>query len=64
VRPWLAAIWLTEKGVSINAFKFHNLVGIGYSSAWRLLNKLWDSETLPGPKDEMPAKISARLRRR
>jgi hypothetical protein len=40
VRPWLAAIWLLEHGVSISASRFHKLVGIAYSSAFNLLKKL------------------------
>lgn len=40
VRPWLAAIWFIEHGVSVNSSKFHKLVGIAYSSALSIFKKL------------------------
>src|SRR5215472_16255662 len=40
VRPWLAAIFLFEQGVPFNAFQFHKLVGIAYSSAFAILKKI------------------------
>jgi len=39
-RPWLAAIWLMEHGVSLSSSKFQKLVGIAYSSAWNIFKKL------------------------
>jgi len=40
LRPWFAAIFLFERGVSFNAFQFHNLVGIAYSTAFSILKKI------------------------
>jgi len=40
VRPWLAAIWLLEHGVSISSLRFHRLVNIAYSTAWNIFRKL------------------------
>src|SRR5579883_1534268 len=40
IRPWLAAIWLLEQGIEINAFILHNLVDIAYSTAWTIMKKL------------------------
>jgi len=39
-RAWLAAIFLLENGVAFNAFQFHRLLGIAYSSALFILKKL------------------------
>src|SRR5579885_2811081 len=39
-RPWLAAIWLMERGVNISSSQFHKLAGIAYSTAWHIFNKL------------------------
>ena len=38
--PWLAAIWFKEHGLCINAFKFHKLMKIAYSSALKIYKKL------------------------
>lgn len=40
VRPWLAAIWLIERGVSICSYRLHQLVGVAYSSALTIFKKL------------------------
>ncbi len=40
IRPWFAAIWLLERGVSLNASRLHKLVGVAYSSALSMLKKL------------------------
>ena len=39
-RPWLALIWLSGHGVTINSWQFHKLVGIAYSSALNIFKKL------------------------
>lgn len=39
-RPTLAAIWLRERGVSTNPFRFHRLLNIAYSSSYKLFKKL------------------------
>src|SRR5262249_12458791 len=40
VRPLMIAIYIMERGLITNAFKFHNLVGIVYSSAWGIFKKI------------------------
>jgi hypothetical protein len=40
IRPWLAAIFLLENGVTFNAFQFHKMVGVAYSTAFYILKKL------------------------
>jgi len=40
VRPWLAAIFLFEKRVPFNAFQFHKLSGVAYSTAFSMLKKI------------------------
>lgn len=40
VRPWLAAIWFLEKGVLLSAKRFHELVGVAYSTAWMMHRKI------------------------
>lgn len=40
VRPWLAAIWFLEQGVSISTNRFHKLLGIAYSTAWMMHRKI------------------------
>lgn len=40
VRPWLAAMWLMERGVVFSALRFCRLVGIALSSAIYILKKL------------------------
>jgi hypothetical protein len=40
VRPWLAAIWFMEHGVSISCSRFHKLLGIAYASAVAIFKKL------------------------
>lgn len=39
-RPWLAAIWLMEHGVSLNSARFQRLVQIAYSSALAIFRKV------------------------
>jgi hypothetical protein len=39
-RPWLAAIWLMEHGLSLSSSKFHKLLGIAYSTALSIFKKL------------------------
>ena len=39
-RPWLTAIWFMEHGLSVNSFRFHQLVGIAYSSALNIFRKI------------------------
>ena len=39
-RPWLAAIWLIERGQGLSAGLLHRLVDIAPSTAWLLLKKL------------------------
>ncbi len=39
-RAWLAAIWFMERGINISSCQFHKLVGIAYSTAWHIFNKL------------------------
>src|SRR5688572_2954786 len=39
-RPWLAAIWLLERGLSISSFRFHTLLNISYSTALSIFKKL------------------------
>ncbi len=39
-RPWVAAIWLMEHGISLSSSKFQKLVGIAYSSALNIFKKL------------------------
>ena len=52
-RPWLAAIWLMERGITINAGQLHRLVDIAISSAWALLKKL--SMVIKNVMDSQPA---------
>jgi predicted RNA-binding Zn-ribbon protein involved in translation (DUF1610 family) len=40
VRPWLGAIFLLERGVPFNAYQFHKLAGIAYSTAFSILKKI------------------------
>lgn len=40
LRPILAALWMLENRVSINAFKFHKLLGLGYSAALQTFRKV------------------------
>lgn len=40
LRPWLAAIWMMEHGVFINASQLKQLLGIAYSSAHYILRSL------------------------
>lgn len=40
IRAWLAAIWLLEHGVIINASDFHKLVGVAYSTALNIFKKV------------------------
>lgn len=39
-RPWLAAIWLMEHGVTLSSSRFHKLVGIAQSSALYIFKKI------------------------
>jgi ribosomal protein L37AE/L43A len=39
-QAWLGAIWLLEHGVQFNAWQFHLVAGIAYSTAWTILKKL------------------------
>jgi hypothetical protein len=39
-RPWLAAIWLLERGIIVSISRFHRLVNIAYSSAQAIFKKL------------------------
>ena len=39
-RPWLAAIWLMEHGVSFNSMRYQKLVDIAYSSALSIFKKV------------------------
>ena len=40
LRPWCAAIFLFERGVPFNAFQFHRLLGIAYSTALSIIKKI------------------------
>jgi DprA winged helix domain len=40
-RPWLAAIWLLERGADINAHQLHLMVDVAYSTAWVILKKIF-----------------------
>jgi len=40
VRPWLAAIFLFERGISFNAVQFQRLLGIAHSTASTILKKI------------------------
>lgn len=39
-KPWLAAIWLMERGAVLNSSRFHKLLDIAQSSAWYLLKRI------------------------
>jgi hypothetical protein len=39
-RAWLFAIWLMEQGFTISRSEFHKLLGIAYSTAWSMFQKL------------------------
>lgn len=40
-RPWLAAIWLLERGADLNANQLHLMVDVAYSTAWVILKKIF-----------------------
>src|ERR1700729_784714 len=40
LRPWLAAIWLMERGVLLSSSRLHKLIDIAQSSALTLLRKI------------------------
>lgn len=39
-KPWLAAIWLLERGITVSAGLLHRLADIATSTAWLILKKL------------------------
>src|SRR5579885_2883303 len=39
-RPWLAAIWFMERGVTMSSCQFHKLTGVAYSTAWNIFKKV------------------------
>lgn len=40
IRPWLAAIWLMERGIAFNANQLHKLLDISYSTASDIFKRL------------------------
>lgn len=63
VRPWLAAIWFLERGLIINSYRFHKMVGIAYSTALNIFRRITIAleERLGEDVLELPAKSFSEL---
>jgi DprA winged helix domain len=70
LRPWLAAIFLFERGVPVNALQLHRLLGIAYSTAFSILKKitaathgaLQEQATMPVPSSLFRSLFTKRSR--
>lgn len=63
VRPWLAAIWFLERGLIINSYRFHKMVGVAYSTALNIFRRVTIAleEQLNGAVVELPSKLFSEL---